>query len=75
MADEAQVVAVIRDIGLDSSALLKRASAPETAIRFEAFTEEALVRQVFGAPTYVYQDELFWGQDRLDFLDRALASG
>jgi len=30
---------------------------------------------VFGAPTYVYRNELFWGQDRLEFLDRALASG
>ena len=32
------------------------------------------VPQVFGAPTYVYDKELFWGQDRLDFLDRALTS-
>ena len=31
-----------------------------------------MARQVFGAPTYVYRDELFWGQDRLDFLERAL---
>ncbi len=35
--------------------------------------EEALARGVFGAPSYIYQDELFWGQDRLEFLDRALA--
>ncbi|HEX2115368.1 MAG TPA: 2-hydroxychromene-2-carboxylate isomerase, partial [Alphaproteobacteria bacterium] len=28
---------------------------------------------VFGAPTYVYEGELFWGQDRLDFVDSALA--
>jgi len=28
---------------------------------------------VFGSPTFVLRDELFWGQDRLDFLDRALA--
>jgi 2-hydroxychromene-2-carboxylate isomerase len=28
---------------------------------------------VFGAPTYVVDNELFWGQDRLEFLDRALA--
>jgi len=41
--------------------------------RYEAFTQEAIGRNVFGAPTYVYRDELFWGQDRLDFLDRALA--
>ena len=29
----------------------------------------------FGAPTYVVGDELFWGQDRLDFVERALAQG
>jgi len=38
---------------------------------YEAFTQEALKRGVFGAPSYVYKDEIFWGQDRLDFLDRA----
>jgi 2-hydroxychromene-2-carboxylate isomerase len=40
---------------------------------YESNTQEAVTRQVFGAPAYVYRDELFWGQDRLDFLDRALA--
>jgi 2-hydroxychromene-2-carboxylate isomerase len=39
---------------------------------YESNTQEAVTRQVFGAPTYVYKDELFWGQDRLDFLERAL---
>jgi len=32
----------------------------------------AIERQVFGAPWYVYDGTPFWGQDRLDFLDRAL---
>lgn len=41
---------------------------------FERFTQEALVRGVFGAPSYVLGDEIFWGQDRLDFLDRALGA-
>ena len=41
--------------------------------QYGAFTQEALARGVFGAPSYVYRDEIFWGQDRLDFLDRALA--
>ena len=40
---------------------------------YESNTHEAVARQVFGAPTYVYRDELFWGQDRLDFLEAALA--
>ncbi|HEX4986358.1 MAG TPA: 2-hydroxychromene-2-carboxylate isomerase [Burkholderiales bacterium] len=72
MADEAEIARSIRDAGLDSDALLRRAAAPEIAARFEACTDEAIARQVFGAPTYVYRDELFWGQDRLEFLDRAL---
>ena len=42
---------------------------------FRALTEEALRRGVFGAPTYVIGDELFWGQDRLEFVERALARG
>jgi 2-hydroxychromene-2-carboxylate isomerase len=40
---------------------------------YKAFTQEALERGVFGAPSFVYRDEIFWGQDRLEFLDRALA--
>ena len=74
MADEAEVAAVIRAAGLNSVALLTQAKAPETASRYEAFTDEAIARQVFGAPTYVYKNELFWGQDRLEFLDRALSA-
>jgi 2-hydroxychromene-2-carboxylate isomerase len=74
MADEAELAAVIRSAGLNSDALLERAKTPEIAARYQAFTDEAIARQVFGAPTYVYKDELFWGQDRLEFLDRALAT-
>ena len=51
----------------------KRAQAPEIAEKYAALTQEAIARGVFGAPTYVVADELFWGQDRLDFLDRKLA--
>ena len=73
MADEAELAAVIDRLGMDGRALLLKARAAQTTARFEALTDEAIARQVFGAPTYVYRDELFWGQDRLDFLDRALA--
>ena len=41
---------------------------------FERHTKEALERGVFGAPSYVLGEEIFWGQDRLDFLERALAA-
>jgi carboxymethylenebutenolidase len=73
MADEGELAATIRGEGLDPSGLLASAKAPETLSRYEALTREAIDRDVFGAPTYVYDGELFWGQDRLDFLERALA--
>ena len=40
---------------------------------YRRFTQEAVERGIFGAPSYLYRDEIFWGQDRLEFLDRALA--
>ena len=40
---------------------------------YEANTAEAMALGVFGAPTYVCRGELFWGQDRLDFVQRALS--
>jgi len=69
----------IADIG-ELTAIAARhgiADAPAAIVRgkaiFECNTQEALTRQVFGAPTYALRDELFWGQDRLEFLDRALS--
>lgn len=57
---------------LDADALLAHARSAEVAARYVQHSQEAIARNVFGAPTYVYRDELFWGQDRLDFVDRAL---
>lgn len=59
---------VLREIGS------RHGAGQGDAAALAAFTSEALARGVFGAPSYVYRDEIFWGQDRLDFLDRALAA-
>ncbi len=72
-ADPAVLAELARALRQDAAALAARAEEPATVERYAALTREAIDRQVFGAPTYVYRDELFWGQDRLDFLDRALA--
>ncbi|MEX0960096.1 MAG: 2-hydroxychromene-2-carboxylate isomerase [Burkholderiales bacterium] len=73
MADESELAAAIRAEGLDPTGLLASARTPATRARYEALTQEAIDLDVFGAPTYVYKGELFWGQDRLDFLERAFA--
>jgi 2-hydroxychromene-2-carboxylate isomerase len=59
--------------GLDAAALLAHAGSAEVAALYVMQSQEAIARGVFGSPTYALDDELFWGQDRLDFLDRALA--
>jgi 2-hydroxychromene-2-carboxylate isomerase len=61
--------------GLDGDALLVEAGQAEAAATLQANTEEAMTRHVFGAPTYAVNEEIFWGQDRLDFVERALAAG
>lgn len=63
--------AVARESGLDADALTRR--IPDTHQVYEANTQEALERHVFGVPWYVFRDEPFWGQDRLELLEQALA--
>jgi len=73
MGDADELLKTVQAQGYDATALTSAARSEDTAARYQALTDEALKRDVFGAPTYAYNDELFWGQDRLDFLDRALA--
>lgn len=69
--------ATLQDIlgshALESEALLALAASAEVIARYVMQSQEAIARGVFGAPTYGVGDELFWGQDRLDFVERALA--
>lgn len=54
------------------AALLEQSHSQAVHERYEAYTQAAIEAGVFGAPTYVIDGELFWGQDRLDFVERAL---
>jgi 2-hydroxychromene-2-carboxylate isomerase len=59
--------------GLEAASLLAHASSAEVAALYIMHSQEAISRGVFGSPTFVLNDEVFWGQDRIDFVDRALA--
>lgn len=73
IADPQVMTALIGEAGLDASAIAARR---EDAIAFyDTYTQEAQRQQVFGAPWYVWQGEPFWGQDRLDLLERAIRRG
>ena len=72
--DTATLQAIIDGCGLDGAAILKASEAPGIAEKREAYTRHAISQGVFGAPSYVIDGEIFWGQDRLDFVERKLAS-
>ena len=63
------------DVGLDADQVMKLGSDPKWAELRIADTRAALARNVFGAPSYVIGDDIFWGQDRLEFVQRRLARG
>ncbi|CAG0968506.1 2-hydroxychromene-2-carboxylate isomerase [Burkholderiales bacterium] len=73
IADPGTLHAIAQDCGLDAAAIAVRADSPDIAAAYDAATQRAIDEQVFGVPWYVYRGEPFWGQDRLDFLARALA--
>jgi 2-hydroxychromene-2-carboxylate isomerase len=72
IADEA-VLAQIADLcGLDGKMLVKSAATAPVQKQYEQNTDEAMAGSVFGVPWYVVDGEAFWGQDRLEFVARAL---
>lgn len=77
IGDDGVLTAAAQRAGLDAAAILAGGpSAADLDAIHERNTAEALAQGVFGAPSYVLASgEFFWGQDRLEFLDRALAKG
>jgi 2-hydroxychromene-2-carboxylate isomerase len=65
-------IAVANENGYDGAGLQALEAAAATRAEYRAFTDEAVERGIFGAPIFVLNGERFWGQDRLDFVDRAL---
>ncbi|HEY8607501.1 MAG TPA: 2-hydroxychromene-2-carboxylate isomerase [Noviherbaspirillum sp.] len=73
IADAATLAAIAGNQGLDGQRLLDEAGSPAAGTTYERNTTEAVAANVFGSPWYVLDGEPYWGQDRLDFLERALS--
>ena len=71
VGDDAVVRACLEENGFDTA--LADSGLLSGAETFAKNTEEAIQKDVFGAPMYVVNDQLFWGQDRLSYLDDYLA--
>ncbi len=72
LGDAAVVAATLSSAGFDAAAFAAMTADPEVKAKLIANTEEAVSRGVFGAPTMFVGGEMFFGQDRLDFVQDAL---
>lgn len=73
IADGDTLVVLANMHELNGAALLKSAETPSIQTEYDRYTDAAIAANVYGAPWYVVNGEGFWGQDRLDFVERALA--
>ena len=75
MGQPERIVEVLAGAGLDGEKLVASAADADVKQALRATTEEAVARGVFGAPTFFVEGEMFFGSDRLDFVERALRAG
>ncbi len=71
IADPDTLAGLAFDCELDGKALLKSSETLSVQAEYDRFTNEMMAVNGFGVPWFVYKGESFWGQDRLDFLERA----
>jgi len=72
LADPATLARLAQAAGCAAEPLLAAARSDAVAALHEAYTQEAIDRSVFGSPTYCVAGDMFYGQDRLELLERAL---
>jgi 2-hydroxychromene-2-carboxylate isomerase len=70
--EDAPISAVARRMGAEPKEVLEGAASPGAKQDLKDATSEALQRGVFGAPAFFVGDEMFWGNDRLHFVEAAL---
>jgi 2-hydroxychromene-2-carboxylate isomerase len=71
LADASTLIRLGNSVGLDGDTLVGSAFDADVQAQYEANTEEAIQRSVFGSPTYFVDGDMFYGQDHLELIDRA----
>ncbi|RAK61061.1 2-hydroxychromene-2-carboxylate isomerase [Phenylobacterium hankyongense] len=74
LGDPAEVASVLAPLGIGADEFRALVERDAVKARLKAATEAAVARGVFGAPTFFVGGEMFFGQDRLDFVEAALAA-
>lgn len=73
ISDSQVLQSVATKLGLPGERIMQRALGDDVNTVYRQYTDEAVAHGVFGSPTYMFREELYWGQDRLEFLEEAIA--
>ena len=72
--DENILLSILQKLDLSSEEVLSFAKSDECTSVMQKYTKLAIDKNVFGAPTFIIDDQIYWGQDRLDFVERHLSN-
>jgi len=72
VSDDAVIDAALRSCDIDGARMLADAAMPEVKDLLRQWTDEAVNRGAFGAPTFFLGDAMYWGHDRIDMLESHL---
>lgn len=72
ISSDTTLLAILERLGLGGTGVMTLARSSESEALYQRYTEEAINAGVFGSPSYVFDGELFWGQDRLEMLEEAV---
>lgn len=75
IADVDLLAGLLNDNGYSADEIIAQAGSQEVSDERAANTQAAIAADAVGAPAYVYDGEVFWGQDRIDYLDHMLSTG
>jgi len=75
ISDENILLQLLKECGHNADEILQLSSESRVADMRQKNTEDAVTNDAIGAPAYVYNGEVFWGQDRLEYLEQMIASG
>ncbi|MDJ0612387.1 MAG: 2-hydroxychromene-2-carboxylate isomerase [Rhizobiaceae bacterium] len=75
IADEDVLSRLLSECGHDAAKILEIANSDAAAAARSQNSKDAIAADAVGAPAYVYNGEVFWGQDRLEYLDQMISSG
>ena len=74
LENDLTIIPILNKMDLSSEEILSLAKSEECSNTMQIFTKIAIEKNVFGAPTFIIDDQIYWGQDRLNFVDRHLES-